>query len=138
MITEVYVPRNALVAFMEEARLELRRQKANVIYGTVRLIEQDDESFLRWAAQPWACIVFNLHIRHDPRDIENAARAFRALIDLAIQHGGSYYLTYHRWATTHQVEACYPQFREFLAYKLRFDLQEVFQSNWYVDQKQSF
>jgi len=138
MITEVYVPRTALVAFMEEARLELRRQKADLIYGTVRLIERDDESFLRWAAQPWACIVFNLHIRHDPRAIEDAAHSFRALIDLAINHRGSYYLTYHRWATPHQVEACYPQFREFLALKLRFDPQELFSSNWYLAQKRMF
>ncbi len=51
MITEIYVPRSALVDFMEEARLALREQKSNVIYGTVRLIEKDEESFLRWAGK---------------------------------------------------------------------------------------
>jgi FAD/FMN-containing dehydrogenase len=135
MITEIYVPRSALVTFMEEARVLLREHKANVIYGTVRLIEKDDESFLRWARESWACVIFNLHVIHDPAGKEAAARSFRALIDLAIQHGGSYYLTYHRWATKQQVEACYPQFREFLGLKREYDPGEVFQSDWYVHHK---
>jgi len=135
MITEIFVPRSALVKFMEEARIGLRELKANVIYGTVRLIEQDDESFLRWARESWACVIFNLHVIHDRAGIDSAARAFRALIDLGIEQGGSYYLTYHRWATKQQVEACYPQFREFLSLKREYDPAEVFQSDWYVHHK---
>ena len=131
MITEIYVPRKSLVAFMEDASKELRALRANLIYGTVRLIQQDDESFLRWATQSWACVVFNLHVSHDPKGIESAARAFRALIDLGISHDGSYYLTYHRWATARQLEKCYPQMRKFLASKLRYDPAETFQSDWY-------
>ena len=135
MITEIYVPRNALVDFMEEARLALRAQKANVIYGTVRLIERDDESFLRWARQSWACVIFNLHVTHDGPGLQAAARAFRTLIDLGIHYDGSYYLTYHRWATRQQVQTCYPEFNEFLAKKLAYDPAERFQSDWYVHHK---
>jgi FAD/FMN-containing dehydrogenase len=135
MITEIYVPRSALVNFMEEARLALREQKANLIYGTVRLIEQDEESFLAWARQSYACVIFNLHVTHDEGGLRSAARAFRTLIDLGIHHNGSFYLTYHRWATPRQIEICYPQFREFLAKKLAYDPTEVFQSDWYVHHK---
>ncbi len=131
MITELYVPRSKFAAFMQDAGAALRHRNANVIYGTVRLIEKDDESFLAWARERFACIVINLHIDHTPQAIEAAADAFRDLIDVAIKHGGSYYLTYHRWARKDQVEACYPQFREFLAMKRRYDPGEVFQSNWY-------
>jgi len=131
MITELYVPRPRLAAFMEAARLVLRRHRANVIYGTVRLIERDDETFLAWARERYACVIFNLHVEHTLEAIAAAADAFRALIDLAIDQGGSYYLTYHRWARQDQVERCYPQMREFLALKRRHDPGEVFQSNWY-------
>jgi hypothetical protein len=138
MITEIYVPRGGLVAFMEEARLVLREQKADLIYGTVCLIEKDQESFLRWARQSYACVIFNLHLRHNKQGLESACRAFRALIDLGIRHDGSFYLTYHRWATKRQVEICYPQFQAFLAQKLVFDPAEVFQSDWYVHYKSLF
>ncbi|MBV9679433.1 MAG: FAD-binding oxidoreductase [Acidobacteriaceae bacterium] len=135
MITEIYVPRSALVSFMEEARRVLREGRANLIYGTVRLIEKDEESFLRWARQSYACVIFNLHVTHDAGGLDAAARAFRALIDLGIERDGSFYLTYHRWATRRQVEICYPQFRDFLAQKLVYDGGEVFQSDWYVHHK---
>ena len=138
MITEIYVPRTSLAAFMEEARQTLREQQANLIYGTVRLVEKDDESFLAWARQPYACIVFNLHVTHDPPGIENAARVFRSLIDAGINHGGSYYLTYHHWATREQVVACYPRFAEFLQMKRTYDADEMFQSDWYRHYKKMF
>jgi FAD/FMN-containing dehydrogenase len=138
MITEIYVPRQSLANFMEAAHVELRKQNANVIYGTVRLIETDDESFLRWAREPYACVIFNLHVTHDQAGLENAANAFRGLIDLGISFGGSYYLTYHRFARKGQVEACYPRFREFLAMKLKYDPTEVFQSDWYRHYKGMF
>jgi FAD/FMN-containing dehydrogenase len=138
MITEIYVPRSSLIDFMESARTALRRQNANVIYGTVRLIERDEESFLRWAKERYACVIFNLHTTHDPAGIENSAQSFRSLIDLGIRLGGSFYLTYHRWGTRDQVEACYPQFHEFLRLKLKYDPEEIFQSDWYRHYKKMF
>jgi FAD/FMN-containing dehydrogenase len=116
---------------METARAELKGRKANVIYGTVRMIEKEEETFLAWAREPWACVIFNLHIDHTPKKIDDAAAAFRALIDIAISLGGSYYLTYHRWAAKEQVEKCYPQLRDFLAHKRRYDPDETLQSDWY-------
>jgi FAD/FMN-containing dehydrogenase len=131
MITEVYVPREKLVAFMETTRADFRAHEAELIYGTIRLIEKDDQSFLPWARERYACVVFNLHVAHTPTGIEKAKEDFRRLIDRAIEHGGSYYLTYHRWATREQVLACYPQFPEFLSLKRRYDPAEIFQSDWY-------
>jgi FAD/FMN-containing dehydrogenase len=138
MITEIYVPRPRLAAFMEDARVALIAARANVVYGTVRLIEKDDESFLAWAREPWACVIFNLHVEHAPAALSSAADAFRALIDAGIAHGGSYYLTYHRWARRDQVERCYPQMQEFLALKRHHDPGELFQSTWYRHHKGMF
>jgi FAD/FMN-containing dehydrogenase len=131
MITELYVPRRDLPAFMAEVAQDFRTYQTPVIYGTVRLIERDDETLLAWARQPWACVVINLHVDHTPAGIECAGDAFRRLIDRALAYGGSYYLTYHRWATREQVAAAYPRFVEFLREKLRCDPDERFQSDWY-------
>ena len=138
MITEIYVQRDNLAAFMESARTALRERRANVIYGTVRVIEKDDETVLAWARDRYACVIFNLHIDHAPQSIDAAADAFRALIDLGLEYGGSYYLTYHRWARRDQVERAHPRLREFLELKRRHDPEEVFQSNWYRHYKTMF
>jgi FAD/FMN-containing dehydrogenase len=131
MITELYVPRARLPDFMRACAYELRVNDTQVVYGTVRLIRRDDETFLAWARADWACVVFNLHVDHTLTGVERAAEALRRLIDRAIERDGSYYLTYHRFATREQVEACYPQFRAFLRLKSAWDPQHMFQSEWY-------
>jgi FAD/FMN-containing dehydrogenase len=131
IITEIYVPRADLPEFLAQAAALLQSNHTIVIYGTVRLIEKDNESFLAWAKQPYACIIFNLLTFHTPDGIEGSARSFRGLIDLAIARGGSYYLTYHKFAEPEQVLACYPQFKEFLELKRKYDAPERFQSDWY-------
>jgi hypothetical protein len=80
-------------------------------------------------------VIFNLHVEHDDADVARAADTFRGLIDLAIDRQGSYYLTYHRWATRRQLETCYPQFRDFLGRKAAHDPSELFQSDWYRHQR---
>jgi FAD/FMN-containing dehydrogenase len=131
MISELYVPRAELAAFFGDMREDFRKHQVPVIYGTIRLIERDDESFLAWAKEPWACTVLNLHVTHSPEGIDQAAAAFRRLIELARKRGGSYFLTYHRWASREQVESCYPQMPRFLQLKHAYDKDERFQSDWY-------
>lgn len=131
MISELYVGRTDLPAFMAAVREDARAHDFDIVYGTIRLIEQDDESVLAWARQPWACVVFNLHVNHSPEGLRKAAADFRRLIDAALEFGGSYYLTYHRWATRDQVERCHPRMPEFLDLKHAYDPRGVFASDWY-------
>lgn len=131
VIGELYVPRARLADFMRAAAADFRRHGVDLVYGTIRLIERDTESFLPWARQDYACIVFNLHTPHTPVGMAATHLAFRRLIDMAIARGGSFYLTYARAASTNQVRACYPDFPRFLDAKRRHDPQERFQSNWY-------
>ncbi len=138
MISELYVPRERLADFMEAVREDFRRHAAELVYGTVRLIERDEETFLAWAREPYACVVFNLHVRHTAAGRAEARRDFRLLIERALEHGGSYYLTYHRWAERRQVEACYPQLPEFLRLKRRYDPEGTFQSDWYRHYRRVF
>jgi FAD/FMN-containing dehydrogenase len=131
IITELYVPRPALTGFLEAVRADFLEHRVNLIYGTIRLIERDDETFLAWAKQPYACVIFNLHTEHSEDGIAASAAAFRRLIDLALARGGSYFLTYHRYATRNQVERAYPEFATFLEKKRTYDPGELFQSEWH-------
>ena len=131
MITEINVPRENLNSFLEEVRDDFRKNDVELIYGTIRLIEKDQESFLPWARQSYACTIFNLHTEHTPEGMAHSADAFRRLIDMAARRNGTYYLTYHRYARREQVLACYPHFPQFLQLKRKYDPAERFQSDWY-------
>jgi FAD/FMN-containing dehydrogenase len=131
MISEVYVPREELAGFLASTANEFRKRHTDVIYGTVRFIHKDETTALPWAKQDYACIVLNLHVDHDPAGLAKAENDFRKLIDLALERDGSFFLTYHRWATRQQIETAYPTFRDFLAKKKQWDPDERFQSDWY-------
>jgi hypothetical protein len=137
-ITEVYVERDSLEAFLADVRSYARLSSVNIIYGTIRLIEPDRESFLPWARKAYACVVFNLHIEHNSAGLIRAGDQFRRFIDLALKYGGSFYPAYHRHALRRQVDACFPQFREFLLLKKKYDKEELFQSDWYRHYKRMY
>ena len=102
MITEMYVPRAG-------ARRVLRRRAPRPSRRTSVPIDlrhgpphraRRPRAFLRLGAR--AVGVHHLQPArraHAGRASSSAADAFRALIDLALRRGGSYFLTYHRWAT---------------------------------------
>jgi FAD/FMN-containing dehydrogenase len=130
VITELYVPRNRLLAFMDAVREDLRKHAVDLVYGVVRWIEPDRETFLPWAQGAMACVIFNLNVRHDTAGRRKAAEDFRRLIDRALEQQGSFYLTYHSHATREQVETAYPNFADFLAQKQQRDPREIWRSDW--------
>ena len=138
MIGELYVPPERLTDFMKSAADLLRQSGVPVIYGTVRLIQRDAESFLAWAREDFACVIFNLHTEHTEDGIAQSAATFRGLIDLALALDGSFFLTYHRWASRSQIERAYPQFAEFLRRKEVHDPGQRFQSEWWRHHRNLF
>lgn len=128
---EVYVPRDRLIDFINEMREDFRKNNVDLIFGNIGVIEEDNESFLAYAKKPYATISFHVHTVHTPDGLKCSREAHRRVIDMAIQRGGSYYLTNHRFATIKQLKACYPEFTKFLVLKKKYDPEELFQSDWY-------
>jgi len=88
----------------------------------------------RWLRSSMAPLPMNVTATGtwSPRaNARSSAAAFRRLIDHGLRYGGSYFLTYHRWAARGQVEAAYPRFTQFLRLKRQYDPSERFQSDWY-------
>ncbi|TAJ11276.1 MAG: FAD-binding oxidoreductase, partial [Planctomycetota bacterium] len=131
MITELYVRRERLLEFLDAAARVLRARDARVIYGTIRFVERDAETALAWAREPWACVIFNLHVQSGDAGRARSRDDFRALIDVAADLGGSYYLTYHRWASRAQLVRCHPSIEAVLREKQRCDPLGVLTSDWY-------
>jgi FAD/FMN-containing dehydrogenase len=137
-MTEIFCERERLEAFLADVRATARIERIEIIHCSVRLIEQDRESYLAWARKSYACVAFHLHVEHNSSGTIRAGDQFRRLIDIGIKHGGSYYPTYHRYALRRQVDACFPQFQDFLKLKRKYDPQELFQSDWYRHYKRMY
>ena len=140
MITEVYVKRDAFVPLMTEARKDFLEHNVDMTYGTIRFIEKRyrDVSPPGRRSNPsasCATCTSSTPTRASKKPPRISAGSSTAA---PIQYGGRYYLTYHRWVERRQIEACYPQFVEFLRLKKKYDPDERFQSNWYRQYKRMF
>ncbi|WP_348945012.1 FAD-binding oxidoreductase [Chitinibacter sp. FCG-7] len=138
VIGEHYVPREHLLAFMQQAKGILRRLGVEVVYGTIRAIMRDTVSFLPWAKADFACVIFNLRTQHSQAGLQRTAQAFRELIDASTALDGSFFLTYHRYASAVQVNRAYPQFAQWLQLKKQYDPDELFRSDWYCHYRDEF
>ncbi len=138
MIGEHYVPHDQVINFMHKAKDILVENGTEVIYGTIRVIQKDETSFLPWAKEDFGCVIFNLKTIHSDQDIERVARTFRLLMDTCLSLNGSFFLTYHHFATPGQVERAYPQIKSFFRLKKQYDPKELFQSEWYRFYRDSF
>jgi len=131
LILEVYVPRNELIPLLEESRRILLASEMPLVYGTVRFIEPDKDSFLAWAKKRYACVIFSPHTSGETQALRKTSDVCRQLIRAANKRGGSFYLTYNRFATRDELASAYPQFSDFLKLKKQYDPRETFQSDWY-------
>jgi len=131
LILEVYVPRAELIPLLEDARRILLASGMPLIYGTVRFIEQDKDSYLAWAKKRYVCVIFSPHSSGETQALRKTGEVCRQLIRAANKRGGSFYLTYNRFATRDELATAYPQFQDFLNLKKQYDPREIFQSDWY-------
>jgi hypothetical protein len=132
------VPPEKLEAFLADAKTRCERWRMPLAGTEARRTEPENDTFLRWARRDYAEITLHLD---EPAALGVAVRATqlrRELIDAAISHGGSFAVSCTPEATRAQVEACYPQLREFLAEKRRADPCERFVNWWYRHYRRLF
>ena len=132
ILHEYFVPRDGTGPFLNEARRIILQNKADLLNVTVRELEPDQDTFLRYADQHiFAFVMFF----SQPRTPEGEARMqaiTRELIDAAVKLGGRYYLPYRLHATVEQFQRAYPQAGRFFELKRKYDPSELFQNQFYV------
>jgi FAD/FMN-containing dehydrogenase len=137
-ITELCCDREGLEGFMEDVRQYVRSASLNIVAASLRVVEPDSETFLPWARKGYACVTLSVHTEHTSAGFIRSGDQFRRLLNIAIKHGGTYHPAYHRHALRNQVDACFPQFRDFLKLKRKYDKEELFQSDWYRHYKRMY
>src|SRR5262249_28850863 len=99
LIVEVYVPPRDLIGFLEDARGILLNDGRPLVYGVIRFVEQDKDTFLAWARKRYACVIFTPHTSSETKALHKTGETCRQLMRAATRRGGSFYLTYNRFAT---------------------------------------
>jgi FAD/FMN-containing dehydrogenase len=99
---------------------------------TVRDIEEDKDTFLKYANQHVLAFVMFFSQPRTPAGDAQMRQITRELINAALEAGGAYYLPYRLHATGEQLQRGYPQVNHFFALKRKYDPRELFQNQFYL------
>lgn len=132
ILHEYFLPPDRLEDFVIALQEVIPRHDLDLLNVTIRSINEDKDTRLRYADQPLLSAVM---LFSQPRsDAADAAMQTltRELIDRALQLGGRYYLPYRLHATKEQFRRAYPMADQFFAAKRRYDPDELFVNRFYL------
>jgi FAD/FMN-containing dehydrogenase len=132
ILHEYFLPRQNAGQFLTAARRIIRKHKGNLLNVTVRDVEADGDTFLRYASQHAVAFVMFFSQPRTASGDAHMQEMTQALIDAALEAEGRYYLPYRLHATTTQFRRAYPQANEFFRLKRRYDPQELLQNQFYL------
>lgn len=133
ILHEYFIPSPRFGEFVEKARETFLKYRPELLNITVRNVEPDEDTFMRYASQESFGLVMLFHQGRDPNSEEKMKGLARELIDEALACGGRYYLPYRPHATEEQFLKAYPQAREFFAAKRRYDPAGIFENTFYLN-----
>jgi FAD/FMN-containing dehydrogenase len=131
ILHEYFVPKDKVVDFIDSIHNLFSLFDVDLLNVTIRSVETDTDSVLRYADQPMFALVMLFNQERSEAAETVMQDATRSLIDQALKVGGRYYLPYRLHATTAQFQAAYPQHTEFFAAKRRWDPDELFRNRFY-------
>jgi hypothetical protein len=125
------IPPAQLEAFLADARALTDEWRVPIAHIDVARTLPEQETILRWAKQAYAAVTLQLVLPQPLGACVRGTQLCRALIDCAIQHGGSFPIATTREASRAQLEACYPELKAVLAEKARRDPGARLVNAWY-------
>lgn len=132
ILHEYFVPESRIELFVDSLRRIIPEEKGNLLNVTVRHIEEDTDTFLRYADGPMLSLVMLFHQKRTKEGEAAMRKLTRRMIDSALSVGGRYYLPYRLHATAGQFHSAYPMAREFFQKKREYDPGELFQNQFYL------
>ncbi len=133
ILHEYFIPAGRFAEFIEKSRPIFLSYRPELLNITVRNVETDQDTFLRYAPEEMFGLVLLFHQRRDEAAEATMKVMTRELIDVALACGGRYYLPYRPHATPGQFLRAYPQAPEFFALKRRYDPEGVFENQFYLN-----
>ena len=132
ILHEYFLPKEGAVPFLGRARQIIRSHHADLLNVTVREVQTDNDTFLRYADQPMIAFVMFFSQRRTAAPNRDMERMTQELIDASLHSGGRYYLPYRLHASDKQFRAAYPQAEDFFRLKRKYDPDNVFENEFYL------
>lgn len=130
ILHEYFVPREGLDGFVAALREIIPRHQGDLLNVTVRHVDVDTDTFLRYADRPLFSFVMLFHQQRSDEADRRMQAMTQELIAASLETGGRYYLPYRLHATAEQFRRAYPQADEFFGRKRRYDPEGLFENRF--------
>jgi FAD/FMN-containing dehydrogenase len=130
ILQEYFVPHDQFVAFLDDTRQLLREHDAVLMNAGIRVVH-DDDIMLSYSGGERFSLVLYLSQQVSEHGNQDMADLTRKLVDVALRHGGSFYLPYQQYYTREQLKRAYPQVDAFFALKRKYDPDLLFMNSFY-------
>jgi FAD/FMN-containing dehydrogenase len=130
ILQEYFIPRDRLVPFLDGLRDAIRRNGANLLNASIRVVGEEPNA-LSYAPAPAYSVVLYVNQRTDAAGNAKMAMLTSDLIDLTLAHHGRFFLPYQLYYSPEQLERSYPEIRNFFAAKRKWDPEGRFRNTWY-------
>lgn len=131
ILQEYFIPLGAFTGFMNRLKKLVMERRINLLSVTLRHLRRDETTTLSYARHDHAiAVVLYINVPRSAAGQQASQAWTRELIDIALDHGGTYYLPYQRWASREQLKRGYPGLDGFLAQRAKWDPGRRFNSLW--------
>jgi FAD/FMN-containing dehydrogenase len=132
ILHEYFLPRDRAVPFLKLAKTIIRAHHEDLLNVTVREVQADNDTFLRYADQSVVAFVLFFSQSRTASADKDMELLTRELIDAALRFGGRYYLPYRLHASGEEFRAAYPQGEDFFRLKRKYDPDSLFENELYL------
>lgn len=133
ILQEYFVPVDEFTNYIDDLRKVLEIEELNLLNITVRYVNKDEEAVLSYAKEDMFALVLLINQGKSKKEIGQTEKVIQKMIDVTLQHDGSYYLPYYPYPTQDQMDRAYPRNEEFFQLKKKFDPNEVFMNLFYEE-----
>ncbi|MGG3641621.1 FAD-binding oxidoreductase [Bacillus gobiensis] len=131
VLQEYFVPVDHFEAYIDELRSALSAEEFNLVNITIRYVQKNENAVLSYAKSDMFALVLLINQGLSPAERTETERIVQKMIDVTLNHDGSYYLPYMNYPTNEQMEKAYPRKNEFFKKKLQYDPEERFTNYFY-------
>lgn len=134
VLQEYFVPIDQFADYIDDLRRTLSDEKDfNLLNITIRYVEHNDESLMSYAKDDMFALVMLINQGTDDESKDSTGRVIRNMIDVTLDHNGSYYLPYYGYPTKTQLFEAYPRTEEFFRLKKKYDPDNRFMNLFYEE-----
>jgi len=131
ILQEYFIPPDKMPAFVDGLREIVKKDGANLLNVTIRIVHRDSITALPYAKQDMFAFVLYFNQKFNNKESAILQKTTVDLIDLAADLNGTFYLPYQLYYSPEQLRRAYPEIDSFFKVKKKYDPLGLFSNKFY-------